>query len=143
MGTIDVYSTDEVFYDDTLVWDDPDKKYDRTMQVVDGHCIALKDGKCSIYEKRPAVCRAFQVGSSCCENIRLGYLNSHTCGFCKVSDALQKAMKEEKKPEQKKPTRELDEKEKEKGRTSGYWDMDPRDQWAEDKRLGILDWDGN
>lgn len=34
-------------------------------------------------------------------------------------------------------------KEKNKGRTRGYWEMDARDQWAEDKRLGILDWDGN
>jgi len=142
MGIIDVYSSDEVFYDDTLVWDDPNDKYDRTMQIVDGHCIALVDGKCSIYEKRPAVCRAFQLGSPCCENIRLGYLNSNTCAFCKVSEALQEAMKKKDK-EVKKPTRELDEKEKAKGRSAGYWDMDPRDQWAEDKRLGILDWDGN
>ena len=144
MGTIDVYSTDEIFYEDTLVWEshDPDNHYDRIMQIVDGHCIALKGGKCSIYEKRPTVCRAFQVGCSCCENIRLGYLNSHSCGFCKVSDVLQQAMKK-KEPEVKSPTRELDEKEKAKGRSSDYWDMDPRDQWAEDKRLGILDWDGN
>lgn len=144
MGTIDVYSSDEIFYDDTLVWEshDPDDKYDRIMQIVDGHCIALKDGKCSIYEKRPAVCRAFQVGCSCCENIRLGYLNAHTCGFCKVSEALQKDMKEEKKPE-KKPSRELDGKERAKGRSDGYWDMPSEAQWAEDKHLGILDWDGN
>ena len=46
------------------------------------------------------------------------------------------------KPE-KKPSRELNEKEKAKGRSPDYWDMEPRDQWAEDKRLGILDWDGN
>lgn len=39
--------------------------------------------------------------------------------------------------------RKLDEKEIANGRSEGYWDMDPRDQWAEDKRLGILDWDGN
>lgn len=43
----------------------------------------------------------------------------------------------------KKKPRELDEKEKARGRSPGYWEMDPRDQWAEDKRLGILDWDGN
>lgn len=90
MGTIDVYSTDDIFYDDTLTWEDPDKRYDRTMQMLNGHCIALKDGKCSIYEKRPVVCREFQVGSSCCENIRKGYLNSHTCAVCQVSDALRK-----------------------------------------------------
>lgn len=41
------------------------------------------------------------------------------------------------------PRRELDEKEKAKGRSEGYWEMSASDQWAEDKRLGILDWDGN
>lgn len=34
-------------------------------------------------------------------------------------------------------------KDKSKGRSIGYWDLDPRDQWAEDKRLGILYWGGN
>lgn len=32
--------------------------------------------------------------------------------------------------------------EKSKGRSENYWDMTPSEQWAEDKRLGILDWDG-
>jgi hypothetical protein len=32
--------------------------------------------------------------------------------------------------------------EKGKGRSVGYWDMSASDQWAEDRRLGILDWDG-
>lgn len=41
------------------------------------------------------------------------------------------------------PKRKLDDKERDKGRSEGYWDMSPEDQWAEDKRLGILDWDGN
>ena len=91
MGTVDVYSSDEIFYDETLVVEDPDQKYDRLMRMVDGHCIALKDGKCTIYEKRPAVCRAFQVGSNCCINIRNGFLNSHNCRICCVSEALKKA----------------------------------------------------
>ena len=43
----------------------------------------------------------------------------------------------------KKPSRKLDDKERAKGRSEGYWDMSPENQWAEDKRLGILDWDGN
>lgn len=42
-----------------------------------------------------------------------------------------------------KPTRELSSKEKAKGRSSFYYEMTPEDQWAEDKRLGILDWDGS
>lgn len=39
--------------------------------------------------------------------------------------------------------RELDEKEKAKGRSTDYWQLSNQDQWDEDKRLGILDWDGN
>lgn len=30
-----------------------------------------------------------------------------------------------------------------KGRTPNYHSLSPREQWAQDKRLGILDWDGN
>lgn len=30
-----------------------------------------------------------------------------------------------------------------KGRSASYWEMSNEDQWAEDRRLGILDWDGN
>jgi hypothetical protein len=30
-----------------------------------------------------------------------------------------------------------------KMRAPHYRDMSPEDQWAEDKRLGILDWDGS
>ena len=41
------------------------------------------------------------------------------------------------------PKREINEKEKATGRSDGYWEMSPESQWAEDKRLGILDWDGN
>lgn len=38
--------------------------------------------------------------------------------------------------------RKLTDKERAKGRSEGYWEMSSEDQWAEDKRLGILDWDG-
>ena len=41
------------------------------------------------------------------------------------------------------PVRELNEKERAKGRSENYWGMSAEEQWAEDKRLGILDWDGN
>lgn len=108
IGTVDVYKCDVIYNDETLVQENPSRftgssvttytgacietpKFDRIMKLVDGHCIALIAGKCSIYDKRPAVCHAFQVDSQCCENIRNGYLNSHTCKFCIVSDALQKA----------------------------------------------------
>ena len=88
VGPIDVYSTDEIFYDDELVCQDPDQKYDRVMRTVDGYCIALKDGKCTIYDKRPTVCRAFQVDSVCCVNLRTGRLSSHNCKICIVSEAI-------------------------------------------------------
>ena len=93
-GIIDVYSTDDIFYDDTLVCEDDEDigGYDRIMLTDKNQkCIALKNGKCSIYDKRPQVCRTFKVGCPCCENFRNGSLNSHKCGFCVVSDALQKA----------------------------------------------------
>jgi len=54
----------------------------------------------------------------------------------KMFKAVQKGLKEGKK-------RELTNAEVRKGRSSEYWDMSARDQWAEDKALGILDWDGN
>jgi Fe-S-cluster containining protein len=91
MGIIDVYPTDEVYSDDTLTRPFKTEHFDRIMKTVEMRCVANVDGKCTIYEKRPAICRAFQVGSSCCENIRHGYLNSHTCEFCVVSDALKKS----------------------------------------------------
>jgi hypothetical protein len=39
--------------------------------------------------------------------------------------------------------RQIDGKERAKGRSSDYWQMGPDEQWAQDKRLGLLDWDGN
>lgn len=32
--------------------------------------------------------------------------------------------------------------ERSKGRSKNFYSMTPEDQWAEDKRLGLLDWDG-
>lgn len=52
-------------------------------------------------------------------------------------------MKTINKDDDKPKKQELNEKERAKGRSEGYWEMSPEDQWAEDKRLGILDWDGN
>jgi len=88
-GIIDVYSSDEIFYDETLVCEAEDTKYDRQMQTVENNrCIALKDGKCTIYEKRPQVCRLFEVGNRCCENFRTGHLNAHTCFPCPISERV-------------------------------------------------------
>lgn len=89
MGIIDVYSNDEIYYDNTLVYENEDLKYDKVMQTDENQrCIALKNGKCSIYEKRPRVCREFEVGSSRCENFRTGKLNSHSCKICPLSEMI-------------------------------------------------------
>jgi hypothetical protein len=42
----------------------------------------------------------------------------------------------------KREIRQITEKEKEKGRSENYWQLSARDQWEEDNRLGLLDWDG-
>jgi len=52
-------------------------------------------------------------------------------------------MKQPTKPTKKNPPRKLSEKERQKGRSENYWQMSPREQWDEDKLLGLLDWDGN
>jgi Fe-S-cluster containining protein len=78
VGIIDVYSSDEIFYDETLCCDVEGKDYDREMITNDkNQCIALKNGRCSIYEKRPQVCRLFEVNSSCCEGFRSGRITVH------------------------------------------------------------------
>jgi hypothetical protein len=38
--------------------------------------------------------------------------------------------------------RKLTELEKKIGRSDNYYQLNPREQWDEDKILGILDWDG-
>lgn len=38
--------------------------------------------------------------------------------------------------------KQINNKERALGRSEGYWGLSPQDQWDEDKRLGILDWDG-
>ena len=82
-GKIEVYMFDEIYHVDTLVCDDPDNKYNRLMKLINNNCIALVDGKCSIYEKRPAICQTFQVGSACCERIRLGQINTQSTSSIK------------------------------------------------------------
>lgn len=37
----------------------------------DGSCIALVDDRCSIYDRRPDVCRRFAPGGRACERMRM------------------------------------------------------------------------
>lgn len=40
------------------------------------------------------------------------------------------------------PVRRISELERSKGRSENFYSLSIEEQWAEDKRLGILDWDG-
>lgn len=93
-GIIDVYYTDEIFSDLSLVQRVENDRFDAIMLTDENQrCIALKDGKCSIYEKRPQICREFKVGCQCCENFRADRLNAHVCNICSVGDAMERAKK--------------------------------------------------
>lgn len=62
-----------------------------------------------------------------------------TTGSIHVTEKMRKPRKMSRVPRQRKITA----KEKAKGRSEDYWQKSFEDQWAEDKRLGILDWDGS
>ena len=47
-----------------------------------------------------------------------------------------------KKVKTKKVKRELTKEERAKGRSEDYWSLSESRRWDEDKRLGLLDWDG-
>ena len=78
----------EIFYDETLCCDVADKDYDREMITIDNKCVALINGHCSIYDKRPQVCRLFEVDSKCCQELRSDRItihNNNPCVFsCKI-----------------------------------------------------------
>lgn len=52
------------------------------------------------------------------------------------------AVKMTKKLKKKEKSRKISQIERDKGRSEDYWQTSPQEQWDEDKRLGILDWDG-
>ena len=89
-GIIEVSPSDAIFNDRRLTTDAFGL---RAMQLNGFNCIALKNGKCSIYDKRPRVCRDFEVGCQRCENYRTGKLNAHLDSICSLGDALAKATK--------------------------------------------------
>lgn len=89
-GIIEVYPSDAIFNNRKLTCD---AFGIRAMQLNGLDCIALKKGKCSIYDKRPQVCQEFKVGGSRCESFRTDKLNAHLSGIFKVGDALEQAKK--------------------------------------------------
>lgn len=83
VGLIDVYPEDIIFNEETLVQMSTNPKYEKEMKLKDGNvCIALVDGKCSIYEKRPQVCRDFAVNGCCCVLFQLGVKTAHESEVC-------------------------------------------------------------
>lgn len=47
-----------------------DRLFGPVMRERNGACIALRDGRCSIYESRPKVCRDFEAGGAACRGRR-------------------------------------------------------------------------
>ena len=86
VGIIEVMPDDDVYEDDFLAIDVPEHNRFRVMKT-DGtnRCIALmSDGLCSIYDKRPSVCRRFEIGGECCGDFRSGRKNRHSCKSCRL-----------------------------------------------------------
>lgn len=83
VGTIEVFLNDEIYSDTSLTKECREDDYYRAM-IVDNQnkCIALKDGLCSIYDKRPSICKDFEFDSGCCRRLKIGEVNSHTCNPC-------------------------------------------------------------
>lgn len=56
--------------DELTEWIDDDGVEICVMRQVDGACIALKNGRCSIYERRPIECVEFERGGERCDAIQ-------------------------------------------------------------------------
>ena len=84
VGIIEVFDNDEIFYNDDLVTYDPELTCAVMKTNTNNQCIALKDGKCSIYDDRPQVCRAFKKDSNCCNSFVNGKITIHKCNPCKI-----------------------------------------------------------
>lgn len=84
-GDIDVHPTDAIYNDNTLVTEVFGKIFNRAMIINDGKCIALVNGLCSIYNKRPIVCKLFAVGSDCCIKFQNNEKKDHKCDNCPLT----------------------------------------------------------
>ena len=96
-GIIGIYPEDEIFKDDALTKPSlPGRYYSREMITTPGNlCIALTDGRCSIYDKRPMECRAFEMGGPCCLGFRDGSKTEHNCQFeCVLAGVARNSKKE-------------------------------------------------
>ena len=87
VATIEVFPTDEIYTDETLTKPtENNPNYDREMVVgKNNKCIALdKYFNCSIYSKRPKICRDFLFGSDCCKDFFNGIKMKHDCKECNL-----------------------------------------------------------
>jgi Fe-S-cluster containining protein len=86
VGEIEVLSKDAIFSDDSLTTKVEANGFrDRVIKTdPQNNCIALVGGKCTIYDKRPWVCRKFEVDSVCCSNFITGKNTRHECEICNL-----------------------------------------------------------
>ncbi len=83
VGIIEVYKEDVVYSNPILTQDVDCEFYNRIMRTTrNNKCIAFEDDECTIYEKRPWVCRAFEYDSECCKKFRNEERTKHTCEEC-------------------------------------------------------------
>jgi len=101
VGEIIVFPSDKIYSDSSLVGPSYEGSDEMIMKTVNNICVALEDGKCSVYDNRPAECVLFKVGSSCCHDFRSGLKAIHSCFPCilrneEISEVEQNKAEEEK-----------------------------------------------
>jgi Fe-S-cluster containining protein len=85
VGIIEVQSADELFKDGLLTVSSLAGDGSRVMKTNEtGRCVALQDGRCSIYDRRPQICKDFKTGSECCSSFVSGKIAVHVCEPCKL-----------------------------------------------------------
>jgi Fe-S-cluster containining protein len=94
VGLIEVVSGDIMYHNISFTTEAPNdsikpRSYDRIMRTnSQNQCVALVDGKCSIYTNRPQICRVFKVQSESCNSFRNGKITIHSCEPCKLQKFL-------------------------------------------------------
>ncbi len=84
VGIIEVYESDTIYKDTDLTRPYTGFVYDRVMITKkNSQCIALENGICSIYEKRPEICRKFKIDSECCLDFKNNKKKRHECATSK------------------------------------------------------------
>lgn len=80
--------SDAVFTDASLTTTLESVPYRIMKADSNNRCIALRNGSCSIYDRRPKICRLFQVGSECCKAYFTDRVKIHSCDPCKLASLL-------------------------------------------------------